>query len=327
MTQIISSIQACTIVAVDSFPEYQMVHAWTNKNILIMGETDSANYKLFDHKRTEFAIRNTNTIRILGELNKGTSIHIFLNTGMNREWLTLEKLPNLLEKIKSYPNLKVTGVMSHLACSDEVNHPLNQIQYDRFKQGCNIIRKYGHKPKYIHLEATAGMMNEIDKDWVCSAWRLWIWLYGYDPLVDLKKRTSLGLELKPALDVYSTVIGVQEIVAGESIGYSASWICKEKTTIATFWFGYREGLSRSLSGSDYKILIKNTACPLVGRVSMNYSTADASKLGDIQLWDPVLLISSNVKDPNTIYTFSSIAKTIPYEILVKLDDKIKRQII
>jgi alanine racemase len=62
ITQIITTIPECKLIAVDSYPEYQIVHKHTDKDILIMGETLLGNYKLFDTKRTHFAVWSCDTI-------------------------------------------------------------------------------------------------------------------------------------------------------------------------------------------------------------------------------------------------------------------------
>lgn len=72
-------------IAVDSYPEYITVRDNCKIPILLLGETLLENYKKFDHKITTFCVYNIGTIRHLGRLEKPTKIHLFLNTGMNRE--------------------------------------------------------------------------------------------------------------------------------------------------------------------------------------------------------------------------------------------------
>jgi alanine racemase len=70
---------------VDSFPEYNIVRRHSKFNVLIMGETLPVNYKEFNFKRTTFCVYNLETLQALSKLNKKLKIHLFLNTGMNRE--------------------------------------------------------------------------------------------------------------------------------------------------------------------------------------------------------------------------------------------------
>jgi alanine racemase len=72
-------------LVVDSFPEYSVIHRHSKHNILVLGETFPKNYQEYNLKKTAFAVYNMETIHGLGKLSKKLKIHLFLNTGMNRE--------------------------------------------------------------------------------------------------------------------------------------------------------------------------------------------------------------------------------------------------
>ncbi len=84
------------MVAVDSFPEYQVVKKHTDKKVLILGETDVRNYKHFNRKRASFAVYNISTLQGIIDYKKSAKIHIFLNTGMNREGIQIDELDEFL---------------------------------------------------------------------------------------------------------------------------------------------------------------------------------------------------------------------------------------
>ena len=98
----IVSILDCTdasMIAVDSFLEYQTVRRYTDKIILVMGETFSENYRYFDLKNTSFCIWNISTLDYLISLDQPFHIHLFLNTGMNREGIQERELDLFLSKL------------------------------------------------------------------------------------------------------------------------------------------------------------------------------------------------------------------------------------
>ena len=72
-------------VVVDSFPEYCIVKKQSDKNILLLGETLPENYRFFDPKKVTFCVYNLRTLEKLGQSGKPTKIHLFINTGMQRE--------------------------------------------------------------------------------------------------------------------------------------------------------------------------------------------------------------------------------------------------
>lgn len=88
------------MIAVDSFLEYQTVRRYSSKHILLLGETLHENYHLFDTNRTSFCIWNIATLEYLASLGRPFRIHIFLNTGMNREGIQEKELDQFLDTLK-----------------------------------------------------------------------------------------------------------------------------------------------------------------------------------------------------------------------------------
>ena len=94
-------------IVVDSFPEYNIVMRHSKFNVLLLWETLPVNYEKFNFKRTAFCVYNLETLQVLAKLNKKLKIHLFLNTGMNREWVDADLLPNALEFLKDYPKIEI----------------------------------------------------------------------------------------------------------------------------------------------------------------------------------------------------------------------------
>ena len=77
--------QNLPLIAVDSYPEYQIVADTTDKNILVLGETLPTNYSLYNPHRVHLSVGSLEVLQSLIQTNKKRTIHLFLNTGMNRE--------------------------------------------------------------------------------------------------------------------------------------------------------------------------------------------------------------------------------------------------
>lgn len=84
------------LVAVDSYPEYQIVRDGLSSDILIIGEMDHSAYRQLDPKRAVLAVYRVDTLQHLISLGKKRRIHLFLNTGMNREGLQQDQLDEFL---------------------------------------------------------------------------------------------------------------------------------------------------------------------------------------------------------------------------------------
>lgn len=84
------------LVAVDSYPEYQIVRDGLSSDILIIGEMDHSVYRQLDPKRTVLAVYRVDTLQHLISLGKSWRVHLFLNTGMNREGIQQDQLDEFL---------------------------------------------------------------------------------------------------------------------------------------------------------------------------------------------------------------------------------------
>ncbi len=139
---------------VDSLYEaYELQKAGIKIPILITGYTNPENLKV---KKLPFsyAVYTLDLAKAINDYQVQAGIHIFVDTGMRREGVTIEELPKFLEALKEYPKLKIEGVMSHLASSNGKNDPIFSSQIKNFKKALAIFKKYKIKPKWIHIAAS-----------------------------------------------------------------------------------------------------------------------------------------------------------------------------
>ncbi len=309
------------MVVVDSFPEAQIVYRYFKGKVLIIGEMPLKAYNYCRLKRTEFVIYNEETLRYLTRFGKKAKIHLFVNTGMNREGI--KDLPRFIERNKRYlDKVEVTGLCSHLASSASTSN-LNRVQEKNFNKALDIIRAMGFFPRWIHLGNSATLFTLDNK--ILTAFRPGLALYGYNPF----GRDEKDKFLQPALSIYSQVISIQDIEAGESVSYNEDYQVVQATRIAVIPFGYFEGFFRSLSNKT-KLLFEHKKdtfwAPVAGRVCMNLTCFDVGQ-NEVRLGDSVQVISPNREDPNSLENLAKLAKVIPYEFLVKIQGNIRREVV
>ncbi|MCX6825226.1 MAG: alanine racemase [candidate division SR1 bacterium] len=309
-------------IAVDSYPEYVIVKKNSHIPILILGETLLENYTKFDHKKTTFCVYNIGTIRHLGRLGKETKIHLFFNTGMNREGIQEDQLSGFLKELQSHPNLIVEGVLSHCFDSDNISDHMINDQIQRFKRMYYKLIDTGFTPKRRHIGNSAAMFKI--KDEFFNAYRPGIALYGYNPLNPQDSLYKHGNNLLPVLSISSRVISLQTVWPGEGVSYHHDYRPSDKQNIATLPFGYAEGLTRSASG---KLFIKHrkTFFRQVGVICMNLSTYAVDN--SLSIGDEVEIISDNPRAKNSLTNLAEQSGTIVYETLVKLDRGIRREVV
>ncbi len=312
------------LVAVDSYPEYQIVRDGLSSDILIIGEMDHSVYRQLDPKRIVLAVYRVDTLQHLISLGKSWRVHLFLNTGMNREGIQQDQLDEFLNLL-SWSQIQLEGVMSHLAYGDSDDVSFVNPQVERFKTMYDVVLSYGFSPMYRHINNSGGLLQCDDDFW--TAHRSGLALYGYNPTQVKGERSKVRggwIELQPVMSVWSSVVAIQQVNDGASVGYDGMWIAWDDETIATIPFGYTEGLWRAVSG-EWKIKHAWGYLDCAGRISMNLSSwvgGDA-----VHVWDEVCMISDQLEDDNSFVVLAEQCGTIVYEVLVRIDRGMRRKII
>lgn len=309
-------------ICVDSFPEYQIVRYYSWKHVLVLWETRNENYKFFDYKKTTFCIYNLETLEYLIDLKQVITIHIFINTWMNREWFQEKDLRKVLLKLQK-SKIIVEWVCSHFASADELDYSFCDKQIINFKYLYEIILSYDFNPLYRHIAGSAGTFKIEDNFF--NAFRPWVSVFWINPFVKKDLSYIQWKKLKLCMELYSTIVKIQEVASGEGISYNLTYRMKKKTKIAVIPFGYYEWLDRKLS-NNYSVKIWEDFYPIRGRICMNLIMVDIWNT-NISLWNEVCIISNNKADKNTLYTMAKKSKTIAYETVVKIRSNIRRQIV
>jgi len=226
---------------------------------------------------------------------------IHIDSGMNRLGLPREELSLLAAEWKTrLSGINPVLLMSHLACADEPQNPMNAAQRNRFRSALAML-----PPTRASLAASGGVL--LGRDYLFDLTRPGLALYGANP-----QPASKNL-FKPAAFLSSRVLQLRHAVAGETVGYGASFTVKKPALLATLGLGYADGLSRALSnrGMGY---VGAKRVKLVGRVSMDLTVADVTGVAGIKPGDEVELLGDNI----SLEEVAEAANTISYEVLTSL---------
>lgn len=233
------------------------------------------------------------------------SIWIKVDTGMNRLGFPIHELPNVLKTIEAIPLLELKGVISHFACADESDSNFTSVQLDRFRQstaGVDVDRSIANSAAIVSLK-------ESHFDWV----RPGIMLYGASPIAGM---SSKQLGLKPVMELYSTILSVKQVRAGEAVGYGQTWICSENSRIGIVGCGYGDGYPRNAS-SKARVLIEGTAADVVGRVSMDTLAVNLNRHQDVRAGSSVKLFGEGLP----VEDLANAAGTISYEVMTSISSR------
>jgi alanine racemase len=240
----------------------------------------------------------------------GAALHV--DTGMNRLGISANEAAALAPRIRS-ENHGITLLMSHLACSEETEHPMNTRQIALFREVRLLYRGIPSS-----LANSSGIF--LGSAAHCDMVRPGVALYGVNPT------PGHGNPMRPVVRLEARVVQVRSVPKGETIGYDAAWTAKRQTRIAVVAVGYADGYLRAGSASDEApgadAIVAGKRCPLAGRVSMDLLAIDVTDLPDnaVRRGDLATLIGDEI----TVDDLATKAGTIGYEVLTNLGRRYHR---
>jgi alanine racemase len=303
--------------------------------LLVVGYTRPETIVASRLSKTAFTITSIETLKSVAQFDRPVSIHIKIDTGMHRQGLLPNEIDTAIDIVKD-GHMLLEGVCSHFSDADNTDPAFTEKQIDVWNM---VVAKFKmvfptNPIKYFHTSATDGHRHAAKIDANIS--RLGIGLYGLsdDPTFAQK------MDLKPALEMKTIITGVKKIEAGETVGYGKTFVAPRDMTIATIPVGYFEGLNRKLSSGagngSVHVGENRLLCPIIGRISMNITIIDVSGMFEkraraahsvAHIGMPVVAISNNADNPNSIATIAKKSGTITYEIAVHIPAHLKRVVL
>jgi alanine racemase len=313
----------CAFIAVDGYFEASKILDITRHKILVMGYILEENIPHLDFKKCSYVVQDVKTLRALGKTKKPVTIHIELNTGMNRLGLSGDEIKEYTKTLLEFSNLHLEGIMSHLADADNEDESFTLQQVAAFDKSVKRLLDQGFAPTYIHLGQTAGSIKE--KSGYTNTVRLGIGLYGINPLTPKDQHYEELQKLQPILEFKSTIIKIISLPKDEPVSYNGIYRTKAPSTIAVMPIGYYEGVPRDLSNRGYFSHEKD-AFPIRGRVCMNHTMIDCTK-NQLSVGDIVTFVSSDPTMPNSVAALERDFGIFSYSFVTNFSESIRRIIV
>jgi len=240
----------------------------------------------------------------------GAALHV--DTGMNRLGISANEAAALAPRIRS-ENHGIKLLMSHLACSQMPEHPLNTSQINLFRE---VRILYRGIPSSLANSSGVFLGNPAHCDMV----RPGVALYGVNPT------PGRSNPMRPVIELQARIVQTRTIARGETVGYDAAWTAKRATRLAIVALGYADGYPRAGSASDLapgaEAIIAGTRCPIAGRVSMDLVAIDVTDIpnGGVKRGHLATMIGDEI----SVDDLATAAGTIGYEVLTSLGKRYHR---
>ncbi len=234
----------------------------------------------------------------------GAALHV--DTGMNRLGISADEAAALALRVQ-HENHGITLLMSHLACAEIADHPLNAEQIRLFRE---LRMLYHGVPASVANSSGIFLGDTAHFDMA----RPGAALYGVNPT------PGRANPMRGVVELTGRILQVRKLRQGETVGYGATWTARRSSRIAVVALGYADGLLRAAGGSDRKsggaAVIAGTRCPFAGNISMDLTCVDITELpeGSVHRGEMATFIGEGL----SVDEIAAAAGTIGYEILTRL---------
>lgn len=249
---------------------------------------------------------------------KTARAYLAVDTGMSRIGVDCGKNGVLEAKeILAVKNLKIEGVVSHFACADTADDSITQSQNENLHAFLNQLSQDVKLPETVSISNSAAIIDYSEKyDMV----RAGIALYGMYPSEHVSKE---NLPLRPVLSLKTKISQIKTVPAGTGISYGHTFVTSKPTRVATLCAGYADGIPIALSNAG-RVIIGGKYANIIGRVCMDQMMVDISSVDGVKVGDTATIIGRQSGALITAEEIASLASTINYDVVCRLDFRVPR---
>ncbi len=294
--------------------------------ILVLGAADCSEAAGFVEHEVIPAVATVGFARALSQAavhqSKTASCHVKLDSGMGRQGVRPDEVPQFAGALNALENLRVTGVFSHFADS-ACDDPFTRRQTECFLQGAGALQRLLTEPEKApgagllrHLANSGGVAFHPDS-WL-DAVRPGGLCYGI-PRYD----RPCPLDLRQVMTLKARVVTVKSLQCGDSVGYDRTFVATRPTRTAVVPLGYADGYPRS-AGKRADVLVRGNRCPVLGRISMDCIVIDVTGLEGCREGEEVVLLGRQGDESISMADLAEAARSCVEETSARFTPRLPR---
>ncbi|QCZ45392.1 alanine racemase [Levilactobacillus brevis] len=290
-----------------------------NEPILVLGVTEPEDAPLMAQQHISATVAATDWLvaadayLALAQPTAPLQVHLGLDTGMGRiGFKTTTELTTAVSYLATHATLNFEGIFTHFATADSPDETYFKQQVAKWKTLTAALKE---RPRYVHVSNSAtSLWHAACND---NMVRFGVAGYGLNP-----SGTAIpaSYALKPALSLTSQLVHSKQVVAGESVGYGATYTAQQTEWVGTVPIGYADGYERRLQG--FHVLVDGQACEIIGRVCMDQLMIRLPH--DYARGTRVTLIGRDGDHVITLQEMADYCQTIHYELACGFTSRLPR---
>lgn len=255
-------------------------------------------------------------------LGRTAVVHVPLDTGMGRVGFRADdpRTPALIAGIAALPHLRLEGMYSHFPMAYKYASDFTLHQIELYRRVADAVEALGVPIPWKHIANSDAINNfPVATKPPFTHVRTGINLHGS---FDIEGRRAL--RLRSVVTMRTHLAQVRDLPAGATIGYGATYRTPVPMRVGTVAAGYADGLPLALSNRGH-VLIRGRACPVLGRVCMDYVNVSLEQVPDAAYGDEVILLGGEGPGAVSVEDWATFKGTHPYEVLCSIGSRVRRR--
>ncbi|NLA51446.1 MAG: alanine racemase [Alcaligenaceae bacterium] len=306
---------------------------WDKDLLLLEGFFEEADLEILEATQSITVIHSQEQLDALRLLPEGAGLRVMLklNTGMNRLGFRPAALADVLpqlEQLRVQRKVAEVTMMMHFADADapdraSFDYAWNEMRHALVRFTPALKQLAVNSLSVCNSAATLRYADELFLPNYQNIARPGLCLYGASPMGNTEGQGSLDFELRPAMTLKAKIIAIQDVKAGETVGYGSRFKAVEATRIAVVACGYADGYPR-WADSSTTVVVNGKETHLAGRVSMDMMTINLNPIPEAQVGDWVTLWGEGGPSIDQVTACAGMGS---YETFCNLNQRVNKQII
>ncbi len=300
-----------------------------NPILLLTGFWEGEEKRVIQHNLTP-AVTRCEQLLLLeraaarARLRKPFSFHLKIDSGMNRLGISPSDVPCFAKTLANCPHLRLQGIFTHFASSEEFTHDKTDQQRRVFEAALAALRELKVEAPLIHMANSAAIVSRPET-WATMV-RPGLILYGHHQSYQPPERdadAAAAVPLRPVLSLRARIISLRDIPPGQGVGYNSRWTASRPSRVAVIAIGYADGLPRGLTNKG-RVIVRGQFAPLVGTVSMDLSAVDVTDVPNVRVGDVATIYGSDGEVSQQVSDVAKMLGTVTSDLCCDLGPRVPR---
>jgi alanine racemase len=247
---------------------------------------------------------------------KTPEVHIEIDTGLHRYGILWTEAVKVVKQICNFPGIRVKGIMSHFAMSDELDKSYAHEQLRRFRMVLDGLHQHGIRIPLKHMCNTGGFLDipTAHFDMV----RLGILPLGVFPSTVCRRIP----EIQPIMSVKAKIVATRDLLPGDKVGYGMHYTAPAPQRIGVLPLGYGDGFPR-VRNTGY-VLVHGQQAPIVGGNAMDAMMVNITEIPKAQSGDTVVIMGKMDRETIGVHQLAALKGSVSYDIMTNWNQRLPR---